>query len=141
MGWKLTLVCVIALCISGHVLADEQRTMYRCTSVLGVESYNSIGGPSCVRVFDYRAVHYERRQIVPAPAFMFHGDECTDDCSGHEAGYEWAERRDITDPDDCGGNSQSFVEGCRSWAEEQDDQGDSDVLDDEVECDPEEELC
>ena len=45
--------------------------------------------------------------------------ECTDDCSGHEAGYEWAEDKGITDPDDCGGNSESFIEGCEAYANEQ----------------------
>ena len=48
----------------------------------------------------------------------FHGYACTVDCSGHEAGYNWAEEHDITDPDQCGGNSQSFIEGCRAYAEE-----------------------
>lgn len=48
----------------------------------------------------------------------FHGYRCTDDCSGHEAGYQWAEEHDIHDPDDCGGKSESFIEGCRAWAEE-----------------------
>jgi hypothetical protein len=43
---------------------------------------------------------------------------CTSDCSGHEAGYEWAEVNGIDDPDDCSGNSQSFIEGCREYAEE-----------------------
>jgi len=43
---------------------------------------------------------------------------CTSDCSGHEAGYEWAEENGIDDPDDCGGNSISFIEGCREYAEE-----------------------
>lgn len=47
----------------------------------------------------------------------FMGYECTEDCSGHEAGYGWAEENGITDPDDCGGNSESFEEGCRSYAE------------------------
>lgn len=42
---------------------------------------------------------------------------CTEDCSGHDAGYEWAQNNDMTDPDDCGGNSQSFVEGCRAYGE------------------------
>jgi len=51
----------------------------------------------------------------------FMGNECTSDCSGHEAGYEWAEEKGITDPDDCGGNSNSFIEGCESYAEEQSD--------------------
>ena len=48
----------------------------------------------------------------------FHGYGCLDDCSGHEAGYEWAEENDIADPDDCDGNSESFIEGCRAYADE-----------------------
>ena len=48
----------------------------------------------------------------------YKGYRCTVDCSGHEAGYEWAEEKGISDPDDCGGNSQSFIEGCRSYAED-----------------------
>jgi len=48
----------------------------------------------------------------------FMGYPCTEDCSGHEAGYEWAEEQGITDPDDCGGNSDSFIEGCQAYAEE-----------------------
>jgi len=43
---------------------------------------------------------------------------CTEDCSGHEAGYEWAEEHSITDPSDCGGNSDSFIEGCEAYANE-----------------------
>ena len=39
--------------------------------------------------------------------------DCTDDCSGHSAGYNWAERHNIDDEADCPyGNSQSFHEGC-----------------------------
>lgn len=49
---------------------------------------------------------------------MFKGYPCTVDCSGHDAGYRWAEKRGIADPDDCTGNSRSFIEGCRSYAEE-----------------------
>lgn len=43
---------------------------------------------------------------------------CTYDCSGHEAGYQWAEKNGIDDPEDCDGNSMSFIEGCREYAEE-----------------------
>ena len=32
--------------------------------------------------------------------------------SGHYAGYEWAERND---PASCGGRSQSFIEGCEEY--------------------------
>ena len=48
----------------------------------------------------------------------FMGYECTEDCSGHEAGYEWAENNDISDVDDCGGNSNSFIEGCQAYVED-----------------------
>ena len=48
----------------------------------------------------------------------FMGYACTNDCSGHQAGFDWAEERDIEDPDDCGGNSESFIEGCRAYAGE-----------------------
>lgn len=44
---------------------------------------------------------------------------CTDDCSGHDAGWAWAEENSVTDPSDCGGNSVSFEEGCIAYAEEQ----------------------
>lgn len=37
---------------------------------------------------------------------------------GHQAGHDWAEEHDIEDPDDCGGNSDSFIEGCQEYAEE-----------------------
>lgn len=53
----------------------------------------------------------------------FHGYDCTEDCSGHEAGYQWAEDNEITSPDDCGGNSNSFIEGCESYAEEHEGEG------------------
>jgi len=48
----------------------------------------------------------------------FNGYDCTEDCSGHEAGYQWAEDKGIEDVDDCGGNSQSFIDGCQSYVEE-----------------------
>lgn len=50
---------------------------------------------------------------------QFGGYDCTEDCSGHEAGYAWAEENSITDASECGGNSNSFIEGCEAWAEEQ----------------------
>lgn len=50
---------------------------------------------------------------------LYYGnDPCTIDCSGHEAGAEWADENDIDDPDDCGGNSNSFIEGCRTYVED-----------------------
>ncbi len=43
---------------------------------------------------------------------------CTEDCSGHEAGFAWARDNEVEDANDCGGNSYSFIEGCQAYAEE-----------------------
>jgi hypothetical protein len=51
----------------------------------------------------------------------FHGYDCADDCSGHEAGYDWAARNNITDERDCDGDSRLFNEGCQAYVEEQAD--------------------
>lgn len=42
---------------------------------------------------------------------------CTDDCSGHEAGFAWAQENEVSDAADCGGNSTSFRESCEAFAE------------------------
>ncbi len=61
----------------------------------------------------------------------FGGYDCTVDCSGHKAGYDWTEEKDISDESNCGGNSQSFIEGCQAYVQdpsrgsEEDDQGNS----------------
>ncbi|MGA7326251.1 MAG: hypothetical protein WBX25_17650 [Rhodomicrobium sp.] len=46
-------------------------------------------------------------------ARTFGGYECTDDCSGHAAGYRWAAEHDIDEEQYCPeGDSQPFHEGC-----------------------------
>lgn len=57
---------------------------------------------------------------LPAAAQAFGGYECTEDCSGHKAGYDWAEENDVTDESDCSGNSTSFNEGCQAYVEDPD---------------------
>ena len=42
----------------------------------------------------------------------FGGFDCKGDCSGHKAGYDWAAKVAVTDPDRCSGPSQAFVQGC-----------------------------
>jgi hypothetical protein len=62
---------------------------------------------------------YQQPTIPANPLPTFSGYPCTVDCSGHEAGYEWAKKNGIDDPDNCAGNSDSFIEGCQEYAEEQ----------------------
>lgn len=51
-------------------------------------------------------------------ATSFKGYPCALDCSAHAAGYGWAELRGMSDPADCEGESASFIEGCRAYADE-----------------------
>lgn len=61
----------------------------------------------------------ERRDDLDGSQGYYGGYGCTQDCSGHDAGYNWAEENGITDESDCGGKSWSFIEGCRAYAEDQ----------------------
>jgi hypothetical protein len=65
-----------------------------------------------------------RRNSYAGSRGTSHGEGCTVDCGGHDAGYNWAEANGIDDPDDCGGKSWSFEEGCRAYAKEQAADGD-----------------
>jgi len=61
----------------------------------------------------------------------FAGSPCTSDCSGHEAGYNWAEENGIDDEGDCDtagdtSNSPSFAEGCRAYVNENGSTDDTD---------------
>lgn len=49
---------------------------------------------------------------------------CTQDCSGHEAGFAWAQEKDFTDASICGGNSQSFIEGCEAFVRDRQERAD-----------------
>ena len=70
-----------------------------------------------------------------ADANTFGGNDCTDDCSGHKAGYDWAEQNGVKDGSECSGNSTSFEEGCQTYIE--DPSRGSDVDDDGNEIDGE----
>lgn len=67
-----------------------------------------------------------RTQRMPISSFFDHRDKisfkgyyCTDDCSGHKAGYEWASRNLVNYADECESNNLSFTEGCWAWINEQ----------------------
>jgi hypothetical protein len=56
--------------------------------------------------------------IATASAATFDGNTCLGDCSGHQAGYDWAEQNDIDDESSCSTPSASFNQGCESYVEE-----------------------
>ncbi|MER8662128.1 hypothetical protein NKH34_13410 [Mesorhizobium sp. M1148] len=65
----------------------------------------------------------------------FGGNDCTEDCSGHKAGYDWAEQNQISNDSDCSSNSQSFNEGCQTFVEDPSRGSDEDEDDEGEEID------
>lgn len=61
----------------------------------------------------------EAEEMEPEPEDQtFGGYDCLDDCSGHSAGFLWAQEHTLRSALDCEGNSASFVEGCRAYFED-----------------------
>jgi hypothetical protein len=60
------------------------------------------------------------RLEVHAPPSTFFGYACPDvDCSGHKAGFAWADHRGLRTARDCDGVAEGvLVEGCRAYTEE-----------------------
>jgi hypothetical protein len=57
--------------------------------------------------------------------------QCTSDCSGHDAGFDWARNEGIADASDCSGDSQSFREGCEAFANAREQAADDELQSDE----------
>lgn len=85
--------------------------------------------PKKIRVFKVVALAFGLLFILAdTNAREFGGYECTDDCSGHSAGYRWAEAHNITNESNCplNGNATSFYEGCLAYVEDPDRGADED---------------
>lgn len=88
-------------------------------SAIGSSSSSSEGGES----YDSSTVEYEAE-----PEYEYDGDNesyyesrgygCTSDCSGHDAGYEWADENGVCDEYYSESYSESFDEGVRVYAED-----------------------
>lgn len=48
----------------------------------------------------------------------FKGYACKENCEGHTAGYDWANKNNIDKEQDCLSSSQSFQEGCFAFVQE-----------------------
>jgi hypothetical protein len=47
---------------------------------------------------------------------VFHGYACMLECSQLQEGYAWASAHKISNPRDCRGTSETFIDGCRAFA-------------------------
>ena len=71
--------------------------------------------------FDEDSARDDAVSDLSGETFQDVGDtsRCTQDCSGHDAGWQWAQDNDVTDSSECSG-SGSFADGCEAYVEELD---------------------
>lgn len=94
--------CVLARSINGQPLFEP----------IGVSGYsrNLCTGQKVLASRELAAMNKLRKDSWRALGYT-----CTVDCSGHQAGYDWAEDNDIDDESMCTGSSRSFIEGCYAY--------------------------
>lgn len=115
-GWTTVIAVVVGLAVLSSCLENRRGARLQIQEDAAADA-------AADAVADSAAGASERAEVAAeAVAGTTYADQgmpygCTDDCSGHEAGYRWAEDHEINDPSDCGGNSQSFIEGCEARAE------------------------
>ena len=56
------------------------------------------------------------KNASPSGPLLFHGYACGSDCTSHQDGYSWASAHKISNPRDCRGMSETFIEGCLAFA-------------------------
>lgn len=121
-------------CGTWIVLGLVAFAVWKCNGRSEEAAYPGVGAPA--EYGDYGSGEYDtygdyaedrREEAEQERAYELAGTDyryesnayrCTQDCSGHQAGWDWAADNGITDAYDCGGNSQSFIEGCMAYAEE-----------------------
>jgi hypothetical protein len=67
----------------------------------------------------------------PSGPLLFHGYACGGDCTSHQQGYSWASAHKISNPVDCRGTSETFIEGCRAFAGIEGPLGEREIFQDE----------
>ena len=78
-------------------------------AVTGCENSSGVdgAGEETKGHFDEDAARDDAAADLSGQTFQDVGDttQCTEDCSGHDAGFKWAQEHDIQDSSDCGGKS------------------------------------
>ena len=83
-----------------------------------ISSASLVGTASLAHRQDHSTASFDMADGAVSAPEGFSNGACAANCTGHDAGYEWAEQNAIADPNDCGGDSDSFVEGCMAYAQE-----------------------
>lgn len=122
--WVAVLVAAtVASCGDHRPGAQEQSSEITPMAEASSQSFAAYGdetsGQGASNAFDEDQARDDAREELEGTTYIDSGAPygCTDDCSGHEAGFAWAQENEISDAADCGGDSASFREGCEAFTE------------------------
>jgi hypothetical protein len=108
-GWFGTLVLVAAL-LTAFAFS------WRSGALRETPRVQAASAPVVVQARSKPEPQVQARKVVPLPTYG--GYPCaSSDCAEDKAGFRWAERNVVSDPDSCAGNTSEFVEGCRVYVE------------------------
>lgn len=109
----------VILCLLGMASAQESRLVEGYVYTYTKDGMRHYTAQPPAEAADVRRIKYSFYETVsPYPSTRsFGGFPCRQDCSGHRAGYDWAKKKGIRAAAQCGGRSQSFIEGCIVFAE------------------------
>lgn len=110
----LVIISFVLTTIPLLVSCDSYTDGYNWAADNGIEEFSECDEEFGASAAEDGCNEYVQEQLDDGP-YMFKGDSCTEDCSGHEAGYEWADENGINDESDCDGTSNSFNEGCAAY--------------------------
>lgn len=102
IGWVITIAIIYgiySLFSSGDSVKSEYIPSTNSYSSYKNSDYGSYG-------------NYSNEDSIIEPENPY------DEGSGHSAGYEWAQENDVSS---CGGNSNSFIEGCEEYLSQQEE--------------------
>lgn len=103
---------------------QEKKSKIRNTERLRVIEENCNKDNKCLDKRAKRESSKGTKKIIRSKTgnYFFSGVSCSGNCSGHIAGYNWAEEKSYSKPDldedDCFSKSSSFSEGCDIFLED-----------------------
>lgn len=109
IGWIIGIIILWFILSGSNSLVGSSQTTDQNSNSSSADHYNSVDDNTG-----------SGQEEDTGEELEFSGYQCTDDCSGHNAGYDWAEEHGVTqeDVDNYSGNSNSFMEGMQSYVDE-----------------------
>jgi hypothetical protein len=121
MGWSLG-ICGIKTNVLTGEMQQEFPTVKSCVRLVNSRIKVISARTEPTRIAACNAYWSAKKSLAISKAqsgYIWFGDFiCTNDCSGHEAGFLWAKQKSVLDEAECKGNSDAFEQGCFSFVKE-----------------------